>query len=85
MEGMNPREGGVVPAPRKYPIELRERAQRPVAEPTAEDPILFLNAAVLGSVRVGVNPDTLRGWHPSPVRLRRFRSGSPFDARPSRC
>ena len=52
-----------MPAPRKYPNELRERAQRLVAEAMVEDPSLSLNAAVkrIGP-RVGVVPDTLRGW-----------------------
>ena len=52
-----------MPAPRKYPQELRERAMRLVAEARKEDPELSLNAAVnrVGQ-RVGVNPDTLRGW-----------------------
>ena len=52
-----------MPAPRKYPQELRERAQRLVQEARAEDPELSLNAAVnrIGP-RVGVNMDTLRGW-----------------------
>ncbi len=52
-----------MPAPRKYPNELRERAQRLVAEAMAEDNTLSMNAAVkrIGP-RVGVNPDTLRGW-----------------------
>lgn len=50
-------------APRKYPNELRERAQRLVAEARAEDLSLSLNAAVvrIGAL-VGVNADTLRGW-----------------------
>ena len=50
-------------APRKYPQELRERAQRLVGEARVEDPSLSLNQAV-GRIgpRVGVNPDTLRGW-----------------------
>ena len=52
-----------MPASRKYPNELRERAQRLVVEACAEDPNLSLNAAVLRiGPRVGVNPDTLRGW-----------------------
>jgi transposase len=52
-----------VPAPRKYPNELRERAQRLVVEAREQDPGLSLNAAVLRiGPRVGVNPDTLRGW-----------------------
>jgi transposase-like protein len=52
-----------VPAPRKYPDELRERAQRLVQEARAQEPGLSLNAAVkrIGP-RVGVSPDTLRGW-----------------------
>ena len=52
-----------MPAPRKYPNELRERAMRLVAEAREQDPELSLNAAVkrIGQ-RVGVNPDTLRGW-----------------------
>ena len=52
-----------MPAPRKYPPELRERAQRLVAEAMVEDPSLSLNQAVqrIGE-RVGVVPDTLRGW-----------------------
>jgi transposase len=53
----------VVPAPRKYPNELRERAQRLVLEAREQDSNLSLNAAVLRiGPRVGVNPDTLRGW-----------------------
>ena len=53
----------VVPAPRKYPQELRDRAQRLVREAQEAEPGLSLNAAVLRiGPRVGVNPDTLRGW-----------------------
>ena len=52
-----------MPAPRKYPSELRERAQRLVAEAMAEDPGLSLNQAVLRiGPKIGVVPDTLRGW-----------------------
>jgi transposase-like protein len=63
VEALNPREGGVMAAPRKYPSELRERAMRLVSEARAEEPSLSLNQAVkrIGP-RVGVNPDTLRGW-----------------------
>ncbi len=52
-----------MPAPRKYPDELRERAIRLVLEARGQDPKLSLNGAVnrIGP-RVGVNPDTLRGW-----------------------
>ena len=52
-----------MPAPRKYPSELRERAQRLVAEAMVEDPGLSLNQAVLRiGPKIGVVPDTLRGW-----------------------
>ena len=52
-----------MPAPRKYPNELRERAQRMVAEAMSEDPSLSMNAAVRRiAPKVGVVPDTLRGW-----------------------
>jgi len=52
-----------MPAPRKYPSELRERAKRLVFEAREQEPDLSLNAAVLRiGPRVGVNPDTLRGW-----------------------
>jgi transposase len=50
-------------APRRYPNELRERAIRLVAEARVEEPSLSLNAAVRRiAPRVGVVPDTLRGW-----------------------
>jgi transposase len=63
MEALNPRAGGVVPAPRKYPNELRDRAQRRVGEAPAEDLSLSLYQAVVRiGPRIGVNPDTLRGW-----------------------
>ncbi len=52
-----------MPAPRKYPNELRERAQRLVVEAREQEPDLSLNAAVVRiGPRVGVKPDTLRGW-----------------------
>jgi transposase len=52
-----------MPAPRKYPNELRERAIRLVNEACEQEPDVSLNRAVkrIGP-RVGVNPDTLRGW-----------------------
>jgi transposase len=53
----------IVPAPRKYPQELRERVMRLVQEARREDPELSLNQAVVRvGTRVGVNVDTLRGW-----------------------
>ena len=52
-----------MPAPRKYPQELRERAVRLVHEAREQDPGLSVNAAVVRiGTRVGVNADTLRGW-----------------------
>jgi len=52
-----------VPAPRKYPQELRERAMRLVQEAREQDAELSLNAAVVRiGQRTGVNADTLRGW-----------------------
>lgn len=52
-----------MPALRKCPSELRERAMRLVQEAREQDPELSMNQAVLRiGPRVGVNPDTLRGW-----------------------
>ena len=53
-----------MPAPRKYPQELRERAVRLVAEAMARGPVVVdATARSCGSApRVGVVPDTLRGW-----------------------
>lgn len=52
-----------MPALRKYPPELRERAMRLVHEARKEDPDLSVHQAVIRiGQRVGVNPDTLRGW-----------------------
>jgi transposase-like protein len=52
-----------MPAPRKYPKEVRERAIRLVLEAREADAELSLNGAVerIGP-RLGVNKDTLRGW-----------------------
>ncbi len=52
-----------MPAPRKYPNELRERAVRLITEAMAEEPELSLNGAVIRiGPKVGIVPDTLRGW-----------------------
>ena len=52
-----------MPAPRKYPQELRDRVIRLVAEAREQEPALSLNAAAkrIGP-RVGISSDTLRGW-----------------------
>jgi transposase len=83
MEVLIPRESGSVPAPRKYPDELRERVVRMVAEAMAEDLRLSVNAAVKRTgPRVGIVPDTLRNW----VKQQRVDAGqepgtSPADAK----
>ena len=60
-----------MPAPRKYPEELRERAVRLVLEAREQDAKLSLNAAVLRiGPRVGVNKDTLRGGASRPRSTR---------------
>ncbi len=48
---------------KKYPEELRQRAQRMVAKALSEDSSLPVTGAArrIGP-RVGVVPDTLRGW-----------------------
>ena len=63
MEALIPQKGGQMPAPRKYPPELRERAIRLVLEAREQDAGLSLNAAVVRiGPRVGISKDTLRGW-----------------------
>ena len=63
MEAPNPRKGGVMPAPRKYPDELRERAIRLVSDMVEEPGGPSINRAC---IRVGeqldINGDTLRNW-----------------------
>lgn len=63
-----------VPAPRKYPQELRDRAMRLVREAQEADPDLSLNAAVkrIGS-RVGVKRRHLAGL----VQAGRYRRRPP--------
>ena len=52
-----------MPASRKYPTELRDRSVRLVVEARGQEPQLSLTAAVARiAPRVGVNPETLRGW-----------------------
>ena len=63
LEGLIPRKDGIMPASKKYPEGLRQRAQRMVAEAMSEDRSLSMTGAVkrIGP-RVGVVPETLRGW-----------------------
>jgi len=53
----------IVPAPRKFSDEMRERAKRMVRQARQEDPGLSVNAACkrIGP-QLGILPDTLRGW-----------------------
>jgi transposase len=55
------RNVGVMPAPRKYPDELRERAVRMVFE-IREESGQAQGAIARVADRLGVNRETLRGW-----------------------
>lgn len=48
-------------APRKYPDELRERAIRLTLD-ARKDPASRPGACVRIGERLGINPETLRGW-----------------------
>src|SRR4051794_21385938 len=61
MEALNPRESGPVPAPKKYPDELRQRAVRMVLDLRA-DPATSRGALSRVSRQLGINNDTLRNW-----------------------
>src|SRR6266700_1888944 len=61
METPNPRKGGVMPAPKKYPDEMRDRAIRLVAD-IAEDAGSITAACRRIGEQLGINSDTLRGW-----------------------
>ena len=53
-----------MPAPKKYPVELRDRAVR-LVEDLLADPDLQLSvtgACSRVSEQLGINRDTLRGW-----------------------
>ena len=73
-----------MPAPRKYPNELRERAIRLVRRPARQDPSLSLNAAVvrIGAAGRGDTRTRLRGWCKQAVgRRRAARRGRPQRTR----
>ena len=58
-------QGQTMPAPRKYPQELRDRAIRLVQEARQEEPELSVTAAVTRiGARIGVNPDIDAGKRP---------------------
>ncbi len=50
-----------MPAPRKYPEELRERAIR-MALDARKDPASRPGAVRRVGEQLGINPETLRGW-----------------------
>src|SRR5215831_13812298 len=63
MEALNPREGGAMPALRKFPDELRDRAVRLVLDLVRDEEGLSVSTACrrIGD-QLGINRDTLRGW-----------------------
>ncbi|WP_367275079.1 transposase [uncultured Micrococcus sp.] len=50
-----------MPAPRKYPDELRERATRMTLE-ARQDPATRTGAFRRVGEQLGINPETLRNW-----------------------
>jgi transposase len=63
MEAANPRKGGVMAAPRKYPDELRERSIRLVMDLVEAPGGPSINGACLRvGEQLGINGDTLRNW-----------------------
>jgi hypothetical protein len=70
MEGLIPERMKIMPAPRTYPQELRERAMRLVLEAREQDLELSLTAAVtrIGQ-RTGGNPDRCVGDASRPTSM----------------
>ena len=63
VEALKPRESGVVPAPRKYPDELRERAVRLVNDLVdGPDGLAVSTGCRRVGEQLGINADTLRNW-----------------------
>ena len=60
-----------MPAPRKYPDELRERAVRMVLDALEDDPSSQRGVFRRVGEQLGVNSETLRGW----VRQRQVDAG----------
>ena len=61
MEALKPRKGGAVPAPKRYPDELRERAVRMMFE-IREQTGQRKGAMARVAEQLGINPETLRNW-----------------------
>ena len=51
-----------MPAPRKYPDELRERATRMVLDELKDNPASQRGVFRRIGEQLGINPETLRGW-----------------------
>ena len=51
-----------MPAPRKYPDELRERAVRMVLDALKDEPGSQRGVFRRVGEQLGINPETLRGW-----------------------
>ncbi|EFQ0234177.1 transposase [Shigella flexneri] len=51
-----------MPAPRKYPDELRERAVRMVLDALEDEPGSQRGVFRRVGEQLGINPETLRGW-----------------------
>jgi len=52
-----------MPAPSKYPVEVRDRAVRMVNEKLTDDPALAVSTACrLVGEQIGINKNTLRNW-----------------------
>jgi len=53
----------IVPSPRRYPRELRDRAVQLAAQAKRDDPELsWTKAATIVGMRLGINASTLRAW-----------------------
>src|SRR5579863_1459515 len=61
MEALKPREAWSMPALRKFPEELRERAVRLVLDLVPEAGSITSACRQVGQ-QLGINSDTLRGW-----------------------
>src|SRR5262245_66125637 len=63
MEAPNSRESGAMPAPKKFPEEMKARSIRLVLDLLQEENGLSVTAACRRvSDQLGINRDTLRGW-----------------------
>ena len=62
-EGLIQQEDGVMPAQKKYPQEVRDRAVRMVNEKLTAEPALAVSTVCrLVGDQIGINKNTLRNW-----------------------